>query len=610
MMRFMMLAAFAVCTFSPATAAESQKDAQEVAQVLLALKSAPQEDVARARAYDDAASRLQVALPLSQIGEVARTRELAAALYLRAENKQEARTDLVQAIALRRSISDFGPEYFVALVKLGELDLAMNDVASAEREFDEALSRGKTLYGSDSSLLVPALAGEAEAAERLGHATDTATIRKRIEVLSATITPADQALTAGYRGPAGENAARLAYAPQSRYAARPGKGNFTVVRVFFGTDRNAFSSPQPQQVAFGSAHSGLSYGYVDVSIPATHDWGMLESPGVDLEGVINDPHLYILTLDGRQLQRNTFIDALHRDEDAAHWREAFVFVHGFNTTFDDAARRSAQLAYDLRFPGTPIFFSWPSAGGVLSYWQDEETIKQSAVPLAEFLRDLIVEGNFSRIHILAHSMGNRAVLEALAAIAAHPVAGNPRPFDQVIFAAPDVARDDFSRAIPVVAATAQRLTLYASATDFALSASELVNSTPRAGFGGEGMLVLPRLDSIDMTDVNTEFLGHSYYGDSPATMADIVQLTWHAIAPAHRCGMSAISASLPNGWRFSPDPCRDPAFLEATSVVKRWNEEAPARISAYLNSLGSAQNSERLRWTRILNLTKRLLATP
>jgi esterase/lipase superfamily enzyme len=38
------------------------------------------------------------------------------------------------------------------------------------------------------------------------------------------------------------------------------------------------------------------------------------------------------------------------------------YMNGYNVTFADAARRTAQIAYDLRFEGDPAFFSWPSQG--------------------------------------------------------------------------------------------------------------------------------------------------------------------------------------------------------------------------------------------------------
>ncbi|SIT51767.1 conserved hypothetical protein [Paraburkholderia piptadeniae] len=33
-----------------------------------------------------------------------------------------------------------------------------------------------------------------------------------------------------------------------------------------------------------------------------------------------------------------------------------LFIHGYNVSFEDAAMRTAQMAYDLDFAGAPVFF--------------------------------------------------------------------------------------------------------------------------------------------------------------------------------------------------------------------------------------------------------------
>ena len=49
------------------------------------------------------------------------------------------------------------------------------------------------------------------------------------------------------------------------------------------------------------------------------------------------------------LARDGFISALRKQIQQAPSKDVFIFVHGFNSTFEDAARRCAQLAYDLDF---------------------------------------------------------------------------------------------------------------------------------------------------------------------------------------------------------------------------------------------------------------------
>ncbi|MFX9020032.1 alpha/beta hydrolase, partial [Acinetobacter baumannii] len=39
-------------------------------------------------------------------------------------------------------------------------------------------------------------------------------------------------------------------------------------------------------------------------------------------------------------------------------RAMLIYVHGYNMGFEEAALRTAQLSYDLKFPGVAFFYSW------------------------------------------------------------------------------------------------------------------------------------------------------------------------------------------------------------------------------------------------------------
>ncbi len=56
---------------------------------------------------------------------------------------------------------------------------------------------------------------------------------------------------------------------------------------------------------------------------------------------------------------------------------AVVFIHGYNTSFDFAIYRTAQVAYDLKFDGAAFAYSWPSGGGLASYTYDRESSGQA-----------------------------------------------------------------------------------------------------------------------------------------------------------------------------------------------------------------------------------------
>lgn len=212
-------------------------------------------------------------------------------------------------------------------------------------------------------------------------------------------------------------------------------------------------------------------------------------------------------------------------------RECFVFVHGYNVTFEAAALRTAQITYDLRtvggYHGVPLLFSWPSAGNQLAYSWDRTEIAHSKDPLKEFLLDVTGRSGAASVNVLAHSMGADAVARAIA-----DIDGDETVFNQVILAAPDIDAYVFERELlPKIAKKAVRTTVYCSSNDLALHASYCFNNAHRVGDSSRGLIVLKDMDTVDASQVRTDLLGHSYYGDCLELAADIGVLLRTNTAP-------------------------------------------------------------------------------
>src|SRR5439155_8032911 len=129
----------------------------------------------------------------------------------------------------------------------------------------------------------------------------------------------------------------------------------------------------------------------------------------------------------------------------------------------------------------------------------------------------------------AHSMGNRALLRALSNLR---TAGHaPANLAEAVFTAPDVDRDIFTQLVTAVTALAQRTTLYASSRDKALRASHDVHDGPRAGEGGNRILLADGVDSIDVSALDTGFLSHSYFAENRSVISDLFDLIHNAHPP-------------------------------------------------------------------------------
>jgi esterase/lipase superfamily enzyme len=203
--------------------------------------------------------------------------------------------------------------------------------------------------------------------------------------------------------------------------------------------------------------------------------------------------------------------------------QAVVFVHGFNTAFDHALYRAAQIAYDLQFDGAAFLYSWPSGGGVIGYAHDRESATQAEPFLKEFLTLVVAQTGAKRVSVIAHSMGNLPLLGVLRELG--PSLPPGVRLNEVILAAPDVDRDVFSNLVAGLTRYGRGITLYCSANDRAMSASrQFAGGVPRAGdVPADGPVIVPGIDTIDVTGTSTDLLAlnHSTYAERSALLNDI-----------------------------------------------------------------------------------------
>jgi TRAP-type C4-dicarboxylate transport system substrate-binding protein/pimeloyl-ACP methyl ester carboxylesterase len=214
------------------------------------------------------------------------------------------------------------------------------------------------------------------------------------------------------------------------------------------------------------------------------------------------------------------------------YKRALIFIHGFDTSFGEALRRAAGIAYDYRYKGIIIVWAWPSDGSIGSYFFDEDSSTWTTPHFIDFLRALHYKNPKLHFDLLAHSMGARILLRAL-----YELRGEKIPIDSIIFAAPDEARDIFEQSIVKTGHVATLQTLYGSEYDRALSISRYLHSPqgmpiPRAGDGGSSILIIKNVESIDTSELHADFIGHSYVFDVPEAVVDVQKLVdehWSAI---------------------------------------------------------------------------------
>lgn len=323
-------------------------------------------------------------------------------------------------------------------------------------------------------------------------------------------------------------------APISSSAERP--KDATLVNVFYATDR--LQLPRltggcgygRQRSLLGSLH----YGVCEVSIPKSHKLGKLETPSIlRLEFRVN-PAKHVTLAKTYSLEEREFFERVRTCVARSAAKDAFIFVHGYNVSFENAARRTGQIAYDLDFIGAPIFYSWPSNGKTFDYPKDEANVTWSTPHFQRFLTLLAQNSGAARIHIIAHSMGNRAVCDALKTLSYDT--SSALKLNHLVLAAPDIDAETFQELAATLQKLSGRITLYESSKDRALLASKKLHGNPRAG---EPLLIIPGLDTIDASSIDTDFLGHSYFSDSWPLLSDIHSILFSDTPASTRFGLIA-----------------------------------------------------------------------
>lgn len=319
-------------------------------------------------------------------------------------------------------------------------------------------------------------------------------------------------------------------------------------------------------IAFGSSrlseYSGdypLHLGVSQVTLPPNHVPGTLERPSILKLEWDEDENKHVV------LQSISTLDPVifFKDIQAKQRDSALVFIHGYNVSFDDALRRTAQLTADLKYEGIPILYSWPSRANTLSYTRDEANVGWTVPHLEQFLVDLRQKGNLKQIHVIAHSMGNRALLGAIERIGLRDDHREP-VLSRVVMAAPDVDALEFkNRYAGLVQRVAGATVVYGSRNDRALMLSEQIHGYDRLGLVSSEFASRDNVDMIDTSPLDLSMLGHSYYGENPVVINDIKAFFREQPRASLRPWLRIDTSQTPERivWRFQPDTTNSPQTM-------------------------------------------------
>ena len=267
---------------------------------------------------------------------------------------------------------------------------------------------------------------------------------------------------------------------------------------------------------FGGERSALKAGYCELS----------RTPINSLKSIAEKAPFYIpdeiVKLDA--VQESSIEDFWQSLQHSSSAKPPTLYMHGFYISFERGCKRASLLKQSLDLKGRFLLFSWPSAGAILDYTQDEADLYWSVAPLRGVLADMVGHFGKGNANIVAHSLGTRGVMLALVLLAQAQQDDGPL-FNQVVLIAPDIDVGIFEQYLPMIRPLARNMTVYVSGNDSPLALSRQVHGHSRLGEAGEHLDGLSDIEIIDLSDIPIRVpSGHVYHLYQNIVVKDLVQL--------------------------------------------------------------------------------------
>ncbi len=346
--------------------------------------------------------------------------------------------------------------------------------------------------------------------------------------------------------------------------------------VYFGTNRRDNRRRNRGIYRFESTPDALTYGSCVVNIPISHYRSGGRLPQRTWFWQSADPERYFMVQGLNVFGREAFVGAT-REQDL------FLFVHGFDNSFEECLYRTAQLKHEMNFRGKPVAFSWPSMGRGDQYRVDERHNKESVAAMANFLDALWRNKGDGRIFVLAHSMGNRLLVRAVNSLSTSGRLGDAEQlFAAAALIAPDVAPAEFANMCPAMIRHSGQVAYYYSSNDRALGLSRVLHLNKQAGLSFFHIQGMETIDAAEADGGSRFSAGHSYYVTSPLVRYDLrLYFLFGLHAADRRPPLSAMlqhpEQMLPY-WKLDPSSFAGSAMYPVNSEANDLEADAPQPV--------------------------------
>jgi esterase/lipase superfamily enzyme len=321
-------------------------------------------------------------------------------------------------------------------------------------------------------------------------------------------------------------------------SATVGRASFPVRQVdetiFFVTNRPPTGDSEMSN-QFGIGHADTSTGCLKIAVTEDRQWRSSTPPRVRSVRPMSFKEMAVAA--NRKLPR----------------RAAIVFAPGYNNSFNEMVVTAASLKRDIQTASSIFAVAWNSQGSLLGYSRDTNETWFTEKMIRNLLVELFHSADFSTVQIIGHSLGARAVVGAINNIAKSANAKFLHKLSRIVLAAPDVdvavMNADF---IPVAERYGFETAVYVSNKDIMMRISEFWNGQPRVGGAWGPVYINPRVNTIDVSDVDSTFTGHSTMFESSRVANDIYYFLEKGFRPRSRFELHPLSTQSGTYWRMSP----------------------------------------------------------
>jgi len=254
--------------------------------------------------------------------------------------------------------------------------------------------------------------------------------------------------------------------------------------------------------------------------------------------------------------KSQFLDQVQNyPNDSQQDKDVLLYLHGYKKDFSDSLTNAAKLRHELAFSGPVIAFSWPSNNTFSGYPSDVENIDWSEPYLRQLILALAESLPGAKIHIIAHSLGNRALIGSFIQLEHEPTIRKDWPLGEIVFMAPDLDKEHFvEETSKRLSWIPSRMTLYVSARDIPLMTAGSVFQYPRLGDSREGPPIINGIETVDVSDAINITSGHGYYEESSIAIEDLYHLIREGKSASDRPNLREVNLKDGVYWRLQPIP--------------------------------------------------------